>query len=315
MVQKRKALTSTAVSKVTLDEENLETQLVAAEVMKKGVTKKHVEAEQDMEVEEEISQEEKEKRLEKEIATERSKQLKGMSMADLKELVTSAGVASGKKEDMIKNLLKHEAKARAVAREQKAKIRAVVVEKKEELEGMSITELVKMCESLGLKGKLSKPERIERLLVKWQEEDGVDKALARKAENERKTELMEMDNVTLRKLCDKAGVDPFVKEVLVERISKRENDMGRYSKASAKDNDAPQNDSRDMVEALLANESTRKKEKELKNRQEEEIANKRKELKAMSVEQLKKAVEKKRFGSREKGGDDRVNFPSRHRGR
>merc|ERR1712232_523275 len=109
-----------------------------------------------------------------------------------------------------------------------------------------------------------------------------DKALARKAEEERKAELMEMDNVTLRKLCDKAGVDPFVKEVLVDRISKRENDMGHYSKACAEDGDAPQNKSTDMVEALLANESTRKKDKELKSKQEEEVAKKRHELKAMS---------------------------------
>jgi len=121
----------------------------------------------------------------------------------------------------------------------------------------------------------------------------VDKALAIKAQEERKEELMEMDDTTLRKMCDKAGLDPYVKEILVDRISKQENEMGRYSRAVANQDEAPQTKKLDMVEALLANEGTRKKEKEVKSKQEEEVAKKKKELRAMSVEDLKKAVEKK----------------------
>merc|ERR1719215_2582670 len=113
---------------------------------------------------------------------------------------------------MIKALLKHEAKARADKYAHEAKIRAVVIRKKDELENTSMADLAKQCESIGAKGVRAKPDRIARLLVHWQNNDGVDKALAQIATEERKAELNEMDNASLRKLCEKADVDPFVKE-------------------------------------------------------------------------------------------------------
>merc|ERR1719456_1413385 len=181
------------------------------------------------------------------------------------------GLATGKKEVMIKALLKHESKARAAAREQKAKIRAVVVKKKQELESSSPSELSKMCESLGIKGVRSKEERVQRLLVHWQENDGVDKALAQIAHEERKQELDALDTTKLQKLCSKMGVDPFVKEIMVDRISKRENETGCYSRpAVSQEQEAPKGEKAgDMVDALLANEAQRKKDLELKSQQEE----------------------------------------------
>merc|ERR1711988_1853339 len=212
----------------------------------------------------------------------------------LKELLTSNGLATGKKEAMIKSLLKHESKARAAAREQKAKIRAVVVKKKQDLESSSPSELSKLCDSLGLKGIRSKEERVQRLLVHWQENDGVDKALSQIAQEERTRELEALDNVQLQKLCNKVGVDPFVKEIMVERISKREYQMGCYSRPTLPQDEAPSTQqSGDMVEALLASEAQRKKERELQSQQEEKAAQKRKEIKALSVEDLKKRLAKK----------------------
>merc|ERR1719506_1944600 len=99
---------------------------------------------------------------------------------------------------MIKALIKHESKARAAAREQKMKIRAVVVKKKQELENSSTSDLNKLCDSLGLKGVKSKEERVQRLLVNWQENDGVDKALAQIAQEERTRELEALDNSQLQ---------------------------------------------------------------------------------------------------------------------
>lgn len=194
---------------------------------------------------------------------------------------------------MIKGLLKYEGKARAAAREQEAKIRAVVVERKEHLEAQSLSHLGKLCEEAGIKGVKSKPERIERLLVKWQEEDGVDKALAQKAQEQRLEELMTMDSTHLHKMCDKAGLDPFIKEILVDRISKREYETGRYSRKRSQNEETNQEKKLDMVEALLANESARKREKELKMKKEEEVAKKKKELRSTSTDDLKKALEKK----------------------
>jgi len=225
----------------------------------------------------------------------RFKELQSMPAAELKELLLSNGLETGKKEAMIKTLLKHEAKARAVANEQKARIRAVVVTKKQELESLSTSELSKLCDSMGLKGLRSKEERVQRLLVQWQEKDGVDNALALIAKDERKQELSALDIAKLQKLCTKMGVDPFVKEIMVERISKRENEAGRYSRpALAQEDETPTGDKKgDMIEALLANEAQRKKEKELKSQQEDALSQKRKELKSLSADDLKKRLTKK----------------------
>merc|ERR1711972_506993 len=164
------------------------------------------------------------------------------------------------------------------------------VQKKQELEGKSIAELNKLCEAMGIKGR-SKGERVQQLLVQWQENDGVDKALAQIAADERKQELDAMDETQLRKLCNKFGVDPFVKEIMVGRISKRESETGCYSRPSiVQEGEAPNDDMKgDMVEALLANEAQRQKERELRCQQEDAV----KELKSMSIDDLKKRLKKK----------------------
>lgn len=278
MVLKRKTVSKlanslkiAAHSKENVDEDT-EGQIVPVEVEKKGMS-------------------------EQELVASRTKELKSMPAGELKELLLSSGLATGTKEVMIKTLLKHEAKTRASAREQKTKIRAVVVQKKQELESLSTSELSKLCDGMGIKGLRSKEERVQRLLVQWQENDGVDKALTKIAENERKQELDGMDNAKLLKLCAKIGADPYVKEIMVERIGKRENDAGCYSRPSpVQEGDAANGDSKgDMVEALLANEAQRKKEKELRSQQEEGLAQKRKELKSMSLEDLKKRLAKKKL--------------------
>jgi len=96
-------------------------------------------------------------------------------------------------------------------------------------------------------------------------------------------------------LCNKIGVDPFVKEIMVDRISKKENETGCYARPPAVlENAAPKVEHKtDMIEALLVNEAQRKKEVELKTRQEEGINLKMKELKAMSIDDLKKRLKKK----------------------
>lgn len=278
MVLKRKTVSKLATSmkvaaqtKEDIDEDTEQAQIVPVEVEK------------------ELS--------EKDLAAARTKELKSMAAGDLKELLLSNGLATGTKEIMIKTLLKHEAKVRIAANEQKAKIRGVVVQKKQELESLPAPELSKLCDKMGIKGLRSKEERVQRLLVQWQESDGVDKALAKIAEDERKQELAAMDTAKLEKLCGKMRLDPYVKEIMVERISKKENDFGCYSRPKpVQDDEAPVEDKKgDMVEALLASEAQRKKEKNLRNQQEEALAQKRKELKSLSVEDLKKRLAKKKL--------------------
>jgi len=240
-------------------------------------------------------EEEKKELSEQDLVATRTKELKSMSAEQLKEVVLSCGLATGKKEDMIKTMLKHDAKARAAAREQKTKIRAVVIKKKQELESLSTAELNKLCDGSGIKGLRSKEERVQRLLIQWQENDGVDKALAQIAQDERQKELDALDSTKLQKMCTKIGVDPFVKEIMVERISKRENEKGCYSRPTlVQEREVPAGERKgDMVETLLANEAQRQKEKELKIQQEDVAAQKRKELKSMSVEDLKKGLAKR----------------------
>jgi len=195
-------------------------------------------------------------------------------------------------------MLKHEAKARAAQREHEAKMRAVVVQKKGELEAMSAPELKELCSAKGITGMLSKPVRVEKLLQLWQQDDGVNKGLAEMARAKREGELAAMDKAALRKLCEKRGVEAFVKEVMVERLLKHEVEAGRFVRPAAEQEakeEAPAAAKGDVVEALLASEANRKKELELKKQQEEAAANKKKELKAMSVEELKKALSKRKL--------------------
>eukprot|EP00930_Biecheleria_cincta_P086141 TRINITY_DN754_c1_g1_i6.p1 TRINITY_DN754_c1_g1~~TRINITY_DN754_c1_g1_i6.p1 ORF type:complete len:517 (-),score=197.72 TRINITY_DN754_c1_g1_i6:174-1667(-) len=246
--------------------------------------------------EDEISDEEKVKQQEKELAAARKKELKGMGAADLKELLASKGLEIGNKADMIERLLAHEAEARAVRREHDAKMREVVVRKKEELEAMSAPDLKDLCSSKGITGVLAKAVRIEKLLLLWQQDDGVNKGLAQMALEKRQAELAAKDKAALLKLCDKVGVEAFVKEVMVERLLRHELEAGVFARPAAeqqiKEEVPVPAKNGDLVAALLASEANRKKEIELKKQQEEVAANKRKELKSMSVEELKKALSK-----------------------
>jgi len=235
------------------------------------------------------------KQQERETLAARKKELKSMPANEMKELVLSRGLEKGNKEDMIETLAAYEAKRRAEVHAHESKIRAVVVKKKEEFEAQSLLELTELCADIGITGRMTKEERITQLLRQWQMDDGVDKALAQMARDAREAELVSKDKAALRKLCEKRRIDPFVKEVLVVRIVKREYEMGRFSRPKVeKEAEGPApGEKTDMVDAILAQESNRKKEMELKKQQEDAATSKRKELKAMSVEELKKSLVKK----------------------
>merc|ERR1712137_1470834 len=106
-----------------------------------------------------------------------------------------------------------------------------------------------------------------------------------------------MDTSKLRKVCEKAGVNPFVKEVVVDRIVRCEASQGRFlppvAPADEEEQDQTSGKKGSMVDAILANEAQRKKEKERQEQQAEALAKKVKELKAMSLDDLKKTISKK----------------------
>jgi len=319
MVAKRKAVIAAAkvgkAGKIAVEEDAVEemqeeavaptgkkSKKPAATPAKKGKKAEEHEEAEEMEVEaeeekEEVNEEEVAAKLEEEQVAARKKELKGMYLDDLKQLLSTAGLEKGKKEDMIAALLAHEAQIRADIKAKEARIRSVVVQKKEELEGMAAPALKELCTSMGIKGVLSKQERIVQLLKEWQDNDGVDKALAQIAFDQRKQDLFSKEQPALLKICDKAGVDAFVQEVMVERIVKREFEMGRFARPTLPQTEEAEASTGqkkgDMVEALLANESKRKQEKESKKQEEDAAASKRKELRSMSAEELKKQLSSK----------------------
>merc|ERR1711957_254 len=98
------------------------------------------------------------------------------------------------------------------------KRREIVVKKKEELVGKAQGELKELCEKNGLKLGGSKDERVERILAHAQANGDIEALLLARERDERRSELGVMDKLMLKNLCEKFGVDPLVKEVMVERI-------------------------------------------------------------------------------------------------
>jgi len=157
------------------------------------------------------------KAAEEKIA-ERNKELKAMSVADLKDFVKSKGLETGLKTDMIEAVLAMEAKAREEVRAHEIKVKEVATTIKKDFETKSSPDLKEICDSKGLKKGGSKNELVERLVQKAKEDGEVDKVLANMARDARRQELLDMGKDTLSKMCSKASVDPLVKEIMVERL-------------------------------------------------------------------------------------------------
>jgi hypothetical protein len=175
----------------------------------------------------------------------------------------------------------------------------VVVEKKEEFEAVSAPELKKLCTAAQIAGNLTKAERVEKLLANWLHDDGVSKRLQDKARDKKISELSAMDKPTLRKLCEKAGIDPFLKDVLVDRIVRHETTTGKFFKpavtATAPIQQQPKVTSKtaNMVEVLLAKERESEEAAKREAAVAEAIAKRIKDMKAKSIDELKKTLKRK----------------------
>merc|ERR1712050_37135 len=165
---------------------------------------------------------------------------------------------------------------------------------KEELEALSAPAVKKMCNDAGVKGNLSKPDRIQELMRLWHEADGVEKALEQVAVDKRHEALSDMEVPALLKMCRKAGLDPCVKDVMVARIVRKEHEAGQFKRPSLEKQADPDvvKQSGDVIDDLLAKEAIRKKELELKKQLDEALTKRLTELKNLPVDKLKKLVEK-----------------------
>merc|ERR1719401_2217192 len=106
-----------------------------------------------------------------------------------------------------------------------------------------------------------------------------------------------MDKSVLRGLCETAGVDPWVKEVMAERLVLHESSTGCFARPTMPEDpveerapESKKGKAGDMVDAFLQSEANRKREREVKKQQEDAAAAKRKEFKSMSLEELRKLL-------------------------
>jgi len=132
---------------------------------------------------------------------------------------------------------------------------------------------------------------VSELLRLWQEDNGIDKGLAQMAYEARDAELSAMDTQGLFKLCEAKGTNPYVKEIMVDRVIKKETAAGKFARQTVEEKkDAEPDKTEDAVEAVLANEANRKKKIELQRRQEEATAAKKKELRSNSMDEIKRIL-------------------------
>jgi hypothetical protein len=153
-----------------------------------------------------------------EVVAARTAELKTMSAGDLKDLVLKKGLQKGLKGEMIESVLAQEAKGREASRAYEAKVRDVTAAKKKEIESKTLTELKELCEAKKLKSGGSKPEKVERLLAAAKQDGEIETILAGMARAERRQGLIALSNVDLQAMCKKSGIDPLMKEVMVDRI-------------------------------------------------------------------------------------------------
>merc|ERR1712203_39548 len=112
--------------------------------------------------------------------------------------------------------------AREAARVHAEKVKGVVKKMRDELNAKGSDDLKEMCRSKTLALGGSKVDKIARLLEAAEKAGEVQKVLDQMAVDERRAELLAMNKETVLELCQKAGVDPLVKEVMVERLILRE---------------------------------------------------------------------------------------------
>jgi len=237
---------------------------------------------------------------EEERAAARSRELKAMAVEDLKKLAEQLGLEKAKKAEMIEAVLQHEAEIRRKQQEHEARLRSLVVQKREELLSLSYGELQQRSKAAGATGKLSRDAHVELLLTRWQAQGGIEEGLAELAKGAREAALLAMDGAELRALCEGCGLDALVQEVMVDRLLRKEAALGRFAPPAAAEEEgaaAPEPEGRgDLVSTLLANEAARAKRRAEEQRQQERealAAKKRDELRSATVAELKRRLASK----------------------
>merc|ERR1712054_375331 len=161
-----------------------------------------------------------------EVVAARQSDLKSKSLQDLKEIAARHGLELGTKEHMVKALLAHEAKCRENLKAFESKIGVAVSAYQGQLDTKTNAALKDLCADKGLAVGGGKDDRIERLVEEAKKDGELDKIVSANLRSKRKEELMSMDKPAVVQLCEKTGVDPAVKDIMVERILALESERG-----------------------------------------------------------------------------------------
>merc|ERR1719343_1127453 len=146
-----------------------------------------------------------------------------MDLSDLRKLLQSKALeVSSKKDEMVASYLAFEANVRQEVVAYSARFTAALDEKRASLEGKSQAELKDACVAKDLAPSGNKEALLGRLLEALKTDGEVDEILSVQARAARREELQATVKDALLKRCMVLGINPFVKEVMVERILSHE---------------------------------------------------------------------------------------------
>merc|ERR550537_283533 len=156
----------------------------------------------------------------------RKSELASMSMPQLKELLVNLCLeVNGKKEELVQAVLNHEAQCLQKQHAFEAKVQEALSTKKTTLWELSASKLQEMCTA----GKLStfgaKEALIGRLTDQAVQDGEIDRMAAKLIRAARKEELSKFEKAVLVDMCDKAGIDSSVKEIMVERLLAQDDEV------------------------------------------------------------------------------------------
>merc|ERR1711972_768621 len=133
--------------------------------------------------------------------------------------------SNGKVPDMITTLLKYEKRVQEEFSAYEAKVKELIDQKKDEYEGLSLSELKQLLAAKGLKAGSGKSEGAQKLAEEAQKDGTITKKISQMTRQDRKAELLKMDKAAVLDLCRELDLDPIVKDVVVQRMISHETDV------------------------------------------------------------------------------------------
>jgi len=159
-----------------------------------------------------------------EAVNARKLQLTKMPLDELKGLLLANGLdaCKRKREELVGAMLAHEAQSAKRQQAREAARQEAVTAKMQELADKGAAELKELCAAKDLAVGGNKDALVGRLAECARQDGEIDRVATMLLRAARARELRAMDRALLIELCEKASVDPCVKEVMVERIMAHE---------------------------------------------------------------------------------------------